>query len=151
MSNHKGNFKHGYSKTLTYIRWKAMIARCCNPKATNYPYYGGRGITIWAPWRESFETFLADMGECQDATMTLERLDGDAGYTPDNCIWATKAAQNRNRRSHCVFLTYQGKTQIISDWARETGMKPNVLLQRIYLGWSVERALTQPLKKRAPK
>jgi len=151
MSNLKGNIKHGYSKTVTYLRWKSMISRCCNPKATNYPYYGARGITVWEPWRKSFETFLADIGECPDNTMTLERLDGELGYTPENCIWATKTAQNRNKPSHCVPLAYNGKTQILSDWAREIGMTPNALRQRIALGWSVERALTQTLKKRTVK
>jgi ribosomal protein S25 len=147
MSNHKGNIKHGDCGTLTYSRWKSMIARCYQTNADAYYRYGGRGITVCDQWRESFAAFLADMGECPSKEMTVERRDNDLGYTPDNCMWATKAEQNRNR-SHCVELTHNGVTKILVDWAAEVGMTPNALAMRIRLGWSVERALTQPLKKR---
>lgn len=73
-----------------------------------------------------------------------------AAYAPGNCQWATMTEQNR-RRSYCVELTYQGRTMIMHDWAAEIGIRPNALAQRIYLGWSVERALTTPLKRRTPK
>jgi len=148
--NPNGNLKHGQHGSLTYMRWKSMLQRCYNPNATNYKYYGGKGVTVWEPWRESFETFLIDMGECPGKDMTLERLENSIGYTPENCIWATKAAQNKNR-SHCIPLAFNGETKILSDWARQYGMTPNALAMRIRLGWTIERALTQPLKKRTPK
>ncbi len=147
MSNPNGNIKHGHHGTLTYARWKSMMQRCCNPSASNYPHYGGKGIAVWEPWRESFECFLADMGECAGPDMTLDRLDNSIGYRPDNCIWSTKAQQNRNR-SHCVPLTHAGRTMNMADWAREIGMTPNALRMRLRLGWTVERALTTPTKAR---
>ena len=149
MSNAR-NSKHNGCGTLTYARWKSMIARCYQVNASNYKYYGAKGITVWEPWRKSFATFLADMGECPSRDMTVERLENEIGYRPDNCIWATKADQNKHR-SHCVPLTYNDRTMNLADWAIEVGMSPNALAMRIRLGWSVERALTQPLKKRTTK
>ena len=150
MSNPRGNIKHGGCGTLTYARWKSMMARCHNTNATNYQYYGARGIEVCQQWRESFESFRKDMGDCPDEFMTLERLDNDAGSTPENCIWATKAEQIKHR-VHCVQLTYCGRTMNVTDWAKEHSMSANALNQRLYLGWSVERALTQPIKKRTAR
>ena len=148
--NKLGNLKHGGCGTLTYARWKSMIARCHNPMATNFKYYGARGIIVCEQWRNSFEAFHKDMGDCPNSNMTLERINNDIGYQPENCTWATKASQNRNR-SHCVPLTYRGETKILTEWAASVGISANALAMRIRLGWSVERALTQPLKKRTVK
>lgn len=121
-----------------------MVQRCHDPKAENYRYYGAEGVTVCAQWRHSFARFVADLGQCPSAGMTLERLDNSKPYAPGNCRWATRAEQNRNRRS-CVLLTHDGRTLILSDWARELGLTPNALRMRLVkLGWSVERALTTP-------
>ena len=148
--NRRGNPKHGGHGTITYFRWRSMIARCYQVNASNYKYYGAHGISVWQPWRDSFNSFLEDMGECPSKEMTLERIDNSIGYTPKNCIWATKRSQNRNR-SHCISLTHAGRTQILVDWANEIGMSANTLAMRIRLGWSTERALTQPVKKRTTR
>ena len=79
-----------------YRSWRAMKGRCLNPNDPAYKRYGGRGISIDPLWL-SFETFLADMGARPEGT-TLDRIDNDKGYSPDNCRWATNAQQNRNRR-----------------------------------------------------
>lgn len=149
MSNPNGNIKHRGCWTLTYARWKSMMARCNNPNATNYKYYGALGITICERWHE-FTAFLSDMGECPSRAMTLDRIENSIGYKPGNCRWATQAAQNKNR-SYCVLLTFNGITKNVTDWAAYVGITPNALNQRLRLGWSVERALTQPLKKRGSK
>jgi hypothetical protein len=146
MSNPNGNIKHGGCGTLTYARWKSMMARCYNKNATNYKYYGALGISVCESWHE-YPAFLADMGECPDRTMTLDRKENSKGYEPENCRWATQAVQNKNR-SYCVSLTFNGVTKNVTDWAFYIGISPNALNQRLYLGWSVERAITQPLKKR---
>lgn len=146
--NPNGNIKHGGHGTLTYSRWKSMMQRCNDPNADNFKHYGGKGISVCERWRD-FAAFLADMGECKNDE-TLDRIDNAKGYEPGNCRWATMAEQNRNR-SHCVKLSYQGRTMILRDWATEIGISPNALAQRIYLGWSVERALVTPLKKRTKK
>lgn len=93
------NVTHGKSKTRTYNIWHAMRQRCGNPRNTNYKDYGGRGIKVCPEWQDSFEQFLADMGEAP-GVMELERKDNNAGYSKANCIWATHADQMKNRRSN---------------------------------------------------
>lgn len=126
-----------------------MMQRCHQPKATNYKHYGAKGITVCERWH-NFATFRAEMGECPGKVFTLDRIENTTGYEPGNCQWATMVQQNRNR-SHCIELTHQGRTMIMRDWATEIGISPNALAQRLYLGWSIERALTTPLKKRTAK
>ena len=147
--NKHGNPRHGGHGTLTYARWKSMMQRCHQPKATNYKHYGAKGIVVCERWHD-FAAFRADMGECPGHGITLDRIDNTQGYEPENCRWATIAEQNRNR-SHCVQLTHEGRTMILRDWAAEIGISPNALAQRLYLGWTIERALTTPIKRRTPK
>ena len=140
------NFKHGKSKTPSYGIWRAMHDRCKNPKSHAWDLYGGRGITVCEEWG-SFENFYADMGDVP-AGMSLDRKNNDKGYSPDNCRWASREEQGRNRRTN-HHLTYQGKTQCIADWADELGMSPSTILSRVLgMGWTTERALTQPVRHR---
>jgi hypothetical protein len=92
-----GNTVHGMSGTPTWNSWQAMIQRCTNPARDNFAYYGGRGIKFDDRWRD-FTAFLHDMGERPEGT-TLDRVDNDGDYTPDNCRWATMKAQSNNRRA----------------------------------------------------
>ena len=138
--NPLGNIKHGQHGTLTYRRWKSMRQRAA--KTTGY-YAAVECCARWA----SFDAFLADMGECPDASMTLDRIKNDLDYEPGNCQWKTQAEQNRNR-SYCIQLTHNGITKNITDWAASIGIPANTLNMRIRLGWSIERALTQSLKSR---
>lgn len=90
---------HGHSnpRTPTYTSWMSMRMRCNNPNAPKYSIYGGRGITICDHW-DSFENFLADMGERPEGT-TLDRVNPDGNYEPANCRWATVKEQNNNKRN----------------------------------------------------
>ena len=87
---------HGMSGSPTYKSWEAMKQRCSNPNNTRYADYGGRGITVCDRW-QSFEHFLQDMGERPDGT-TLDRVDNNLGYCPENCCWSTPKQQCSNRR-----------------------------------------------------
>lgn len=147
MSNPKGNPKHGGHGTLTYARWKSMMQRCNDPGADNFEHYGGAGVTVCERWQD-FALFRVDMGECPDKSMTLDRIEGAKGYEPGNCRWATRADQNRNRPRHAVMLTHDEATLSLTEWASRVGLSVNLLSMRLRLGWTVERALTQPKKTR---
>jgi hypothetical protein len=123
--------------------WAHMRARCSNPTDAAYANYGGRGIKVCERWGD-FATFLADMGP-PGAGQSIERLNNDAGYSPDNCIWADKTTQANNRRSSRLITAF-GKTQTLAQWAKERGMRPGTLCMRLNgWGWDIERALTTPV------
>lgn len=129
-----------------YGSWSMMIQRCKNPNHDAYPNYGGRGISVCDRWT-LFENFLADMGSRPDG-MTIERDDVNGNYEPGNCRWATRAEQNRNRRDSNP-IEFRGKSQLLSEWARELGISKITLRKRIYvLGWSIERSFTQPVREK---
>ena len=95
-----GNYKHGEAKnrTFEYRVWRGMMQRCHCITSKDYPRYGGRGIAVCDAWRESYVTFLADMGRKPANKDSIDRIDNDSGYRPDNCRWATHSEQNLNRR-----------------------------------------------------
>lgn len=93
---------------------------------------------VCARWK-SFESFLQDMGECPEG-MSLDREDVNKSYAPDNCRWATALEQNRNKRNNRV-LSAQGVTKCLAEWAVDTGIKRGTIVNRLRLGWSIERAL----------
>jgi len=97
----EANTRHGHggrqNRTPTYRSWYAMIARCTNQNFKQFKDYGGRGITVCERWRQSFEAFLADMGD-RPQGQTLDRVNGDGNYEPTNCRWATRSEQDKNRR-----------------------------------------------------
>ncbi len=133
--------KHGMSRSPTYKTWEDMIGRCLRPSSTHYARYGGRGITVCERWR-SFSHFLEDMGEKPDG-LTLERIDNDKGYFNDNCRWATRHEQARNRCDTRT-LTCRGETMCLTDWAARLGIHPTALEARLKNGWTIESALTTP-------
>jgi hypothetical protein len=114
--------------TSTYRSWAAMKTRCSNPNCKDYQRYGGRGISYCDAW-ENFEAFYADMGEKPDG-MTLERIDYDKGYSPENCRWATDAEQQQNKSTN-VWLVYGGKRMILSEWSKHLSIPTETLRNRL--------------------
>lgn len=135
--------KHGHSahsqESRTYNTWKTMLKRCQNPNYKDFNNYGGRGIIVCERW-QSFENFLADMGERPEGK-TLDRKENDKGYYPENCKWADWFEQANNRRNN-HFLTHNGKTQTLAQWTKELGFKRTTIITRLRHGWSIERTLT---------
>jgi len=134
---------HGMYGSPTYISWNHMKGRCLNPKNRKYANYGGRGIKICEEWINSFSKFHTDMGD-RPKGFTLERIDNNGDYEPNNCKWATWDDQVNNRRK-TVFLTHNGQTKCIADWARELGCKRDTLLARLNRGWSDDKILSTPV------
>jgi hypothetical protein len=141
---------HGYTKSKTFKSWESMLQRCTNPTAPDYPKYGGRGIEVHPAWADSFEAFLADMGERPEGK-TLDRINVNGNYTPDNCRWADLSTQQRNRRSTST-LTLNGVEKPLIEWAEEAGLTAKILSWRLRNGWTVEKALsTPPIEGRGKK
>lgn len=138
---------HGLSRLHEYKVWGNMIQRCTNPKDTGWRFYGARGVTVCDRWLKSFEAFFADMGKRPSKDLSIDRIRSTGAYEPGNCRWTTRKVQNRNTRSNRL-ITYNGRTQTLADWADETGLPYGLIRSRIgRLGWSLERALTQPVSK----
>lgn len=148
---HGSKLNHGHNRiglrTTEYQSWDSMIQRCCNPNNSRFYDYGGRGITVCERWRNSFADFLSDMGLKPSSKHTLERVNNSDGYELGNTVWALPYVQKRNMRNN-RWLTYNGRTMCLTDWANEFGMHRNTLDQRLLNGLSIEDALTRPVKRR---
>lgn len=132
---------HDKSKTSEYNIWRQMRQRCQNPGAAYYKWYGARGIKVCDRW-ESFQTFIEDMGEKPTPKHTLDRIDNNKDYSPDNCRWATRKEQAKNRRHRWKTYTFNGKTQTLTDWAKDVGITPSSMYDRRDAGWSIEKMFT---------
>lgn len=122
--------------------WGQMISRCYDPNNHKYKSYGGRGIRVCDRWI-CRRLFIEDMGERPDG-MTLNRIDNDGDYSPENCEWATYKEQSQNRRDNRR-ITFEGKTQCLTEWARQYGLNRTTLRRRLDSGWSIENALKTPI------
>lgn len=139
------NFRHGMTGTQVHNAWLRMIDRCRNDRQGNY---GRRGINVCARWEQSFEAFLMDMGLPPSPAHSLDRIDVNGDYQPDNCRWATRRQQAQNTTRNTV-LEHDGLAMTIAEWSDRTGIKSATICVRIYvLGWDVERALTAPVQPR---
>lgn len=136
---------HGMSGTRLYGIWTNMKTRCENPRSKYYDRYGGRGITVCEEWQnpERFFEWAKQSGYGDD--MTIERVDNDLGYSPENCRWATMKEQENNRSNSRLF-TMDGKTQTLALWCDEYGQSYKTVYKRIFvLGWDFEKAITSPI------
>lgn len=131
---------HGGHGTPEYKSWCSMKARCTNPKREDFARYGGRGITVCDRWRDSFEAFLADVGQRPTPQHSIDRIDSAGNYEPDNVKWSTRNEQARNTR-HSVSLTLHGETRCLAEWSEHIGIGYSTLWSRIRRGWPVEKVL----------
>ena len=124
-----------------YHSWHAMLQRCTNSRRANYKNYGARGITVCTRWIQ-FSNFLADMGRKPSTTHTLDRINSNGNYEPNNCRWATRTEQRRNRRTGLRLVTKGNETRAVSDWATVTGLSQATIIKRLNRGWSEAEAVT---------
>jgi len=143
MKGYKGTKRtyHGLTGTKIYRTWRNMISRCDRPNRKDYANYGGRGIKVCERWYV-LEHFLQDMGEPEEG-FSIDRIDVNGNYCPENCRWATNKFQVRNRRT-TLMLSYNGIDMALADWAEKVNLPYTTLFSRYKRGWPVHRILTEP-------
>jgi hypothetical protein len=129
-------------ETHIYRVWSNMKTRCTNQSATDWPRYGGRGITICEDWK-SFGKFYDDMGEPSNKNLTLDRIDNNKGYSKENCRWATKIEQANNTRNieRAKKISHMGITDTIKNWAEYLGTKRTTFGARVKRGWEMDKII----------
>lgn len=142
------NYRHGHCvggpSKLYYIH-KEMVRRCTDPTYKRYADYGGRGITVDPKWIGNLQAFIDDIGPRPTPRHSVDRKDNNAGYSKENCRWATQLEQNNNTRVNRP-ITANGRTQNLSQWAHELGRSPSSLHWRLTAGWSEEATINTPFK-----
>lgn len=145
---------HKMSKTRLYRVWAGVKNRCYNENASNYKYYGAKGITMCDEWKDSFESFrnwAIASGYNENARpqeCTLDRIDNNSGYSPNNCRWANHQEQCNNQSSNKI-IAFNGESHSMSEWADVIGMEYTTLRARIRRGMSISEALTKPVRSRS--
>lgn len=138
----EANTVHGLSNDPLYLTWRRMMDRCYNPKNGRFSSYGGRGIVVDEKWH-SAKQFINDNHGKKTSGHSLDRKDNNGPYSLENCRWVDASTQQRNRRTN-RYLTLNGETLLLIDWAKRIGMPQHSISTRIKRGWSVEDALTTP-------
>ena len=139
---------HGQSDSRLYRIWQNMKNRCYNHNVDRYDRYGGRGITVCDEWRNNFQAFYdwAMINGYSDS-LSIDRINIDGNYTPDNCRWITMPEQADNKSTSRIF-EYNGSSHTVSEWSKISGISRDVIWNRIKRGWSIEKVLSQPVRKR---
>ena len=133
----EGKRTHGMSKSKEEYAWRHAIERCKNPKNCQFKNYGAKGIEVCERWMK-FENFIEDMGLAPSSNHTLDRIDSNKGYSPENCRWATWKQQQRNRTNNRV-LEIDGKKKSLAEWCEIFDFNYERALSRARNGWPVER------------
>lgn len=139
---------HGLKDHPLYTTWTNIKYRCFNPNCEYYHHYGGRGIIICDEWRDNFLVFYEwSLKHGWEKGLEIDRIDNEGPYAPWNCRWTTRCEQNNNKRNNHL-IEYNGRSQTMTQWAKELGMNVTTLKSRInQRGWSIEDAFTKPVRK----
>ena len=138
---------HGMSGTPEYYAWKDMKRRCLNPNHKAYSDYGGRGIGVCDRWKNSFENFFVDMGTKPSPKHSIDRIDNNGDYSPENCKWSTRVEQQNNLRNNKPLITIGNETYTIAQWTEEKGYDKSVIYNRLENGWSEFDAVMTPVRQ----
>lgn len=146
----KINLTHGMAnRSAEYRAWKAIKGRCTNQNLPEWANYGGRGILVCSRWANSFENFLKDMGPRPSSQHSINRIDNDGPYSPENCNWATYTEQARNKRCNRV-LSLDDRSMTLAEWSVQLGINSSSLIERLEK-WPLREALTAPKRGYGPK
>ena len=144
-----------YKDERLYSVWVGMRRRCRDKKVKEYKNYGGRGISVCEEWNEysAFRAWALSTGYDENAgtnECTIDRINVNEDYCPENCRWVNSKVQNNNRRNNRL-ITYHGKTQTVAQWEHELGRRKGQISERLHMGWSVEDAIERPIQMRKRK
>lgn len=147
--NKKDKTTHGQTGTRLYNIYRSMKSRCYIKKNNkNYHSYGGRGIKICDEWLNDFESFYNwSYANGYNDDLTIDRIDNNGNYEPNNCRWITEAEQHNNT-SRNINITYNGETKTLKQWSESVGINYHTLKKRYKMGWSIEDMLTKPVKRK---
>lgn len=144
-----GHPTHNESKTTLYRDWASMLSRCYNPKEKAYKNYGGKGIKVCDEWHDflAFKKWVSDTKpKCKEA-LSIDRINPNGDYCPDNCRWATRKIQQRNRTTNLIY-EHNGKSQTLIEWCEELGLDYKRMHNRVYkLHWTFEKAISTPVNE----
>jgi TusA-related sulfurtransferase len=129
-----------------------MKSRCNNPNTCNFKYYGGRGIAVCEEWQHDYGAFRAwSLANGYQEGLSIDRIDVNGNYCPENCRWVTKKVQQMNKRN-TLYATIDGEKKTIREWSKIKGISYSSICNRIYsLGWTPEEAVAVPIGKKRGK
>ena len=142
----RANKKHGMSTARLGRIWYNMMSRCYNAKNGAYDRYGGHGVIVCAEWHDMRKFFTWAMVNGYKSDLTLDRIDNNGNYGPENCRWADKYTQANNKKNNHR-ITVNGRTKTLAEWEREMNFPSGTIRNRLSKGWDEERAVNQPLRK----
>ena len=134
--------KHGLVWTKEYTSWQLMKDRCYNKKNKTYRYYGGKGIRVCSEWKNDFPKFLLDMGKKPSSDFSIDRIDGLKNYNNENCRWATKTEQVRNRKN-TIKINYEGVERPLAEWCEILNLDYTKTYKRLWRGWDINRSFKE--------
>ena len=145
--NKSSHYKHGLCNTRLYRIWGNMKNRCSNLKSNRAHIYLVRGIKVCDEWRNDFQAFYDwAISHGYSDELTLDRINNDGNYEPNNCRWVTYSQQNKNRRN-IRFIEYKGEKKLLSEWAKKLGIKQKTLWMRLYFyNWPIEKAFATKVR-----
>jgi hypothetical protein len=147
--------KHGYRSDKKHIPkeysiWQLAKDRCYNINNKRYKDYGGRGINICDEWKNNFEKFLKDMGNCPKNKNSIDRINNNGNYEPGNCKWSDNLEQANNKRNN-HYVEFNGQIKTLAEWSRELNINYATIHSRLQRGWNIEKTLTTEVIKNDKK